>query len=104
MNRKISLTLVTACLLAGASQVQAQNADNGGGSGQKSSAKFVLPAGITEEMLAPPPVPRFMLEKPAKPLSVDEMVQQAHEAESKAGARPKVVKSQSDTSATKPTK
>ncbi len=48
--------------------------------------KVILPAGVTEEMLAPPPVPRFMLEKPAKPLTTDEMVQQAREAEAKAKA------------------
>jgi len=51
-------------------------------------AKVVLPPGITEEMLAPPPVPSFMLKKPETPLSVDEMVQQAREAERKAGIQP----------------
>ncbi len=44
-----------------------------------------LPPGVTEEMLAPPPVPAFMLKKPAKPLTMDEMVQQAREAEQKIG-------------------
>jgi hypothetical protein len=43
---------------------------------------YVLPPGITEDMLAPPPVPRFMLEKPDKPLSNEEMLKQAREAES----------------------
>ena len=47
-------------------------------------APYKLPEGVTEEMLAPPPVPRFMLEKPSKPLTQEEMVQQAREAESKA--------------------
>ncbi len=51
---------------------------------QDQPKKVILPAGVTEEMLAPPPVPRFMLEKPAKPLTTDEMVQQAREAEAKA--------------------
>lgn len=49
------------------------------------SGKVALPPGLTEEMLAPPPVPRFMLEKPPRPLTTDEMVQQAREAERKAG-------------------
>ncbi len=49
-----------------------------------SAPKYVLPEGITEEMLAPPPVPRFMLERPARPLTTDEMVQQVHEAEARA--------------------
>ena len=44
-----------------------------------------LPVGVTEEMMAPPPVPAFMLEKPEKPLSMEEMVRQAREAEKKAG-------------------
>lgn len=46
-----------------------------------------LPPGITEEMLAPPPVPSFMLKKPDKALTVEEMVQQAREAELKAGIK-----------------
>jgi hypothetical protein len=59
---------------------------------------YQLPAGVTEEMLAPPPVPRFMLEKPAKPLTVEEMQQQAREAERRAGIQPKAT----DPSETKP--
>jgi len=51
------------------------------------SAAIVLPKGVTEEMLSPPPVPRFMLETPAKPLTMDEMIQQAREAEQKAGIK-----------------
>ena len=47
--------------------------------------KVALPPGLTEEMLAPPPMPRFMLEKPAKPLTTEEMIQQAREAERRAG-------------------
>jgi hypothetical protein len=47
--------------------------------------KYVLPEGVTEEVLAPPPVPRFMLEPPSKPLSQAEMEAQAREAEAKAG-------------------
>lgn len=49
------------------------------------SGRVVLPPGLTEEMLASPPVPRFMLEKPSRPLTTEEMVQQAREAERKAG-------------------
>ena len=52
------------------------------------AAAVKLPAGVTEDMLAPPPVPRFMTEKQDKPLSMDEMVRQAREAEEKAGAKP----------------
>jgi hypothetical protein len=52
-----------------------------------SAPTVVLPAGITEEMLAPPPVPSFMLKPSATPLTVDEMVQQAREAEQKAGIK-----------------
>ncbi|MDD2611135.1 MAG: hypothetical protein PHX60_15905 [Giesbergeria sp.] len=55
---------------------------------QASAPRVVLPAGITEEMLAPPPVPSFMLKPTEKPLSVDDMVQQAREAEKKAGIKP----------------
>ncbi|HLA33564.1 MAG TPA: hypothetical protein VJ001_01715 [Rhodocyclaceae bacterium] len=61
---------------------------------QKPAAKAVaLPPGVTEEMLAPPPVPRFMLEKPTRQLSMEEMVQQAREAEKKAGIPPKAAAS-----------
>jgi hypothetical protein len=42
---------------------------------------YILPPGVTEDMLAPPPVPRFMLEKQDKPLSTEEMLKQAREAE-----------------------
>lgn len=49
------------------------------------SAPVKLPDGITEEMLAPPPVPQFMLKKPARQLTVDEMMQQAREAERRSG-------------------
>ncbi|MDD5029253.1 MAG: hypothetical protein PHH58_07110 [Rhodoferax sp.] len=59
-----------------------------------SAAKVVLPPGITEEMLAPPPVPSFMLKPPAKPLTVEQMVQQAREAELKAGIKPAAAASQ----------
>jgi hypothetical protein len=47
-------------------------------------SKVVLPQGVTEEMLAPPPVPNFMLKKPSTPLTLDDMMQQAREAEKKA--------------------
>ena len=55
----------------------------------KPAAKVVLPEGVTEEMLAPPPVPRFMLEPPSKPLSHDEMAQQIQEAERRSGIKRK---------------
>jgi len=53
----------------------------------KPAATVALPPGVTEEMLAPPPMPAFMLKKPVKPLSMDEMVQQAREAEQRAGVK-----------------
>ena len=45
-----------------------------------------LPADIAEQSFAPPPVPQFMLEKPQRSLSMDEMIRQAREAEQRAGA------------------
>jgi len=50
-----------------------------------SSGRGVLPPGLTEEMLAPPPVPRFMLEKPSRPMTTEEMMLQARAVERKAG-------------------
>lgn len=41
---------------------------------------------LTDQEFAPPPVPGFMLEKPAQPLSMDEMILQAREAERRAKA------------------
>lgn len=46
--------------------------------------KVQLPAAVTDETFAPPPVPRFMLEKPVQPLSIDEMIRQVREAEERA--------------------
>ena len=55
-------------------------------SGDRASApRVALPPGVSEDMLAPPPVPRFMLEKPGKPLTLDEMRAQVREAERHAG-------------------
>ncbi|OIN94036.1 MAG: hypothetical protein AUJ20_02160 [Comamonadaceae bacterium CG1_02_60_18] len=89
MKRAISLLLALAGLAAWCGLVSAQNtAPPAAPASAASAAKVVLPPGITEEMLAPPPVPSFMLKKPDKPLSVDEMVQQAREAERKAGVKP----------------
>ena len=51
---------------------------------KSAASKVVLPQGVTEEMLAPPPVPSFMLKRPSTPLTMDEMMQQAREAENKA--------------------
>lgn len=55
------------------------------------ASQYVLPPGITEEMLAPPPVPQFMLEQPAKPLTTQQMIEQARDAERKASVGLKTV-------------
>lgn len=88
MKRAISLVLLFASLITVNGLTQAQDNSNISPSSQASAPKVVLPPGITEEMLAPPPVPSFMLTPPASPLSVDEMVQQARQAEQKAGIKP----------------
>lgn len=89
MKSAFSLLLALAGLVAWCGQVSAQNtAPPAPPASAASAAKVVLPPGITEEMLAPPPVPSFMLKKPDKALTVDEMVQQAREAERKAGVKP----------------
>lgn len=46
--------------------------------------KADLPAGVSEGTFSPPPVPRFMLEKSTQPLSMDQMIRQAREVESRA--------------------
>lgn len=102
MKRTIHKTLFVAILMASATLSMAQNVANEGKSVKPPSPQVVLPAGITEEMLAPPPVPQFMLEKPAKPLTMDEMMQQAHEAEKKAGAGRKSVENAPDAQGPKP--
>ena len=49
--------------------------------------KAQSPAGVAEDTFAPPPVPNFMLEKPTQPLSMDEMIRQAREAEKRTNTR-----------------
>ena len=85
MKRIIQLTVLFTSVIISASCALAHDTSTTEKSTKKAAQKIVLPAGITEEMLAPPPVPRFMLEKPSKPLSNEEMMQQAREAEAKAG-------------------
>jgi hypothetical protein len=46
-----------------------------------------LPQGVTEEMVSPPPVPRFLLKPPTQPLTMEEMMQQVREAEAEAGIK-----------------
>jgi len=86
MNRTFQLAVWFASLVISVNSSLAQDAVKTAKSSNPAASTVVLPAGITEEMLAPPPVPRFMLEKPAKPLTTDEMIQQARDAEIKAGA------------------
>jgi hypothetical protein len=88
MKPAFFLTCFVVSFLTSVSPTWAQPGAAAAPQSKTSAAKVVLPAGITEEMLSPPPVPRFMLEKPAQPLSVDEMLQQAREAEKKAGIKP----------------
>ncbi len=85
MNRTFQLVVWFASLVISVNSSLAQEAVKTAKSTKPPASTVALPAGITEEMLAPPPVPRFMLEKPAKPLTTDEMVQQARDAEIKAG-------------------
>lgn len=89
-NHGLGRALCFISLALGANLALAQDI-KGAPSQQTSQAlmpQVVLPAGITEEMLAPPPVPSFMLKPTEKPLSLDEMVQQARDAEQKAGIKP----------------
>lgn len=95
MKRTISLALVLAILIVFADLSAAQDTTKNG--------KVVLPEGITEEMLAPPPMPQFMLKKSATPLLIDEMVEQARAAEIKAGAKHQLVAKEPQTQASKPT-
>jgi hypothetical protein len=68
-------------------------ADNGASTQPTSTAsapKVALPPGITEEMLAPPPVPHFMLERRPQSLTIKEMAQQAHETNASVKTAPKL--------------
>ena len=85
----VVLSLALSASLAGAQPSVAKDKPAAAKSSAKPATKVVLPEGVTEEMLAPPPVPRFMLEPPSKPLSHDEMAQQIQEAERKAGIKRK---------------
>lgn len=87
MKRAISLALCFSGLSTLNGLAQAQSNTTPPPSNSAAPAMVVLPPGITEEMLAPPPVPSFMLKKPDKALTVEEMVQQAREAELKAGIK-----------------
>ena len=71
MNRTFQLVVWFASLVISAHSSLAQEA--------------VKTAKLTKPPASTPPVPRFMLEKPAKPLTTDEMIQQARDAEIKAG-------------------
>ena len=88
LNQSLARVLCIACLILGTNFALAQNSSIAAPATAASAPKPSLPEGVTEEMLAPPPVPGFMLRAPAMPLSLDEMVQQVHEAEQKAGIRP----------------
>lgn len=103
MKHTISLALFAAGLIVFANLSLAQDATKNGKPIATSTAKAVLPDGITEEMLAPPPVPQFMLEKSGTPLSMDEMVKQARAAEIKALARHQSVEKESQAQTPKTT-
>ncbi len=87
MQRNTRWTLIFVGLSLVANLALAQSKGNDAKLATPTPAKVVLPNGVTEEMLAPPPVPRFMLEKPGRPLTMDEMLQQVREAESRAKAQ-----------------
>lgn len=78
------VVIIIVGILLDAGVSSAQEPAGGPGAVPPAPGKVILPPGITEEMLAPPPVPRFMLEKPSRPLTTDEMMQQAREAEQRA--------------------
>lgn len=102
MNRTFRLAVWFAGLVISVNSSLAQDAVKAAKSSKPTASPVVLPAGITEEMLAPPPVPRFMLEKPAKPLTTDEMIQQARDAETKAGVGRKDIDKKVQTRTPKP--
>jgi hypothetical protein len=87
MKYTSSQLVAMAILLAMIGPTAAEEAASPAPVAKASAPTVVLPAGITEEMLAPPPVPSFMLKPSATPPTVDEMVQQAREAEQKAGIK-----------------
>ncbi len=87
MQRNIRWALFFVGLSLVANLALAQSEGNDAKLATPTPNKVVLPNGVTEEMLAPPPVPRFMLEKPVKPLTTDEMLQQVREVESRAKAQ-----------------
>ncbi len=84
LSQNYGQTTIPAGLSLVANLALAQSKGNNAKLATPTPNKVVLPHGVTEEMLAPPPVPRFMLEKPGKPLTIDEMLQQVREVESRA--------------------
>ena len=92
MNRSTLHAILVTILVASVNLSQAQEASQETKAGKKPAPEVVLPPGVTEALLAPPPMPRFMLEKPAKVLTLDEMIRQAREAEKTAQAEQKPAK------------
>lgn len=103
MKRTFLLTLFVASLVAAANLLMAQEATKDEKSTKPSNPELGLPPGVTDAMLAPPPMPRFMLEKPAKPITLDEMIRQAREAAKRAEAQRKLVDEDSKTPLSKST-
>ena len=102
MRRAITLALIATNLVACADPSLAQNAKDESRATRSPAPEVVLPPGVTEEHLRPPPVPQFMLEKPAKPLTMDEMLKQTREAEEKARTKPKAPENEPKTQPSKP--
>lgn len=94
MKRSTLLAVLATNLLVGVSLSQAQEVTQEAKASKKPAPEVILPPGVTEASLAPPPMPRFMLEKPTKPLTLDEMLRQAREAEKTAQAEQKPAKSE----------
>ena len=82
---KVFMSLLVAVGLAGSALVHAADTAAPGTASTSTKPASALPAGVTEDMMAPPPVPAFMLEKPGKAISMEEMVRQARDAEKKSG-------------------
>ena len=83
MKRKGSLVLVGCLAYFSLALADEAAAPSRPVSEQDKKQSATLPPGLVFE---PPPVPAFMLEKPAQPLSLEEMVRQAREAERRAKA------------------
>ncbi len=75
-------------LLAGAQVAVAADTKAPSAARPASAAAVVLPPGVTEDLLAPPPMPRFMLDRNARKLTPQQMAEEARAASLRAGKPP----------------